>query len=244
MNVGPAGTAIVLSMDELSKANLCRLTQHCSNDVQIAMSSHGDIQPQCSGPGRKKSLCCNPPDGVDPISPVALENIFPELPPADANVRFDLQRLGSDRLKDTLAPGGDPNLQAFGFVLIAGPKEVVSSFNYKRDGSHVEVVDCSSISAAGIQKVRILCTNDSEDSNCDDVLDGGLKGTVVRMPDGCGPGQYAIAHSISQSSDQRLHADLEERRAGFRPVMDFEFSYDFANIKRSESPVLLRVDYS
>lgn len=216
----------------------------CSNDAQIAMSRYGGSQTLCSGPGRRKSLCCNPPDGVDPISPVALEDIFPELPSTDAKVRFDLQRLGSDRLKDTLAPGGDPNLEAFGFVLIAGPKDVVSSFNQKRDGSHVEVVDCSSISAAGIQRARIVCTNDSEDSNCDDVLEGGPEGTVVRMPDGCGPGQYAVVQSISQSSDQRLHADLEKRRARSRPVMDLEFSYDFANIKRSDSPVLLRIDYS
>lgn len=208
------------------------------------MSSIGDSSTLCSGPGRKKSLCCNPPDGVDPISPVPLENLFPEPPPTDANVRFDLQRLGSDRLKDTLAPGRDPNLQAFGFVLTAGPKDVVSSFNQKRDGSHVQVVDCPSINSTRRQKVRVICTDESDDSSCDDVFDGGLEGTVVRMIDDCGPGQYVVAHSIKPSLDQQLDSRLEKRRASSRPVMDFEFSYEFENMKRSDSPVLLRIDYS
>ena len=92
-----------------------------------------------------------------------------------------------------------PNSGAFGFVVIADSPDVVSSFS-KRDDSHIEIVDCVSITSTDRQTVQIYCTNDGGDSNCDQVLEGGLEGTIVRMPDNCGPDQYAVAHSLKEST--------------------------------------------
>lgn len=162
-------------------------------------------------------------------------------------VKWDLQPLGGyvSTTEETVSknPRADPAASAFGFVLISGPKDVVSSFS-KRDDSHIEVVDCPSITSDRRQTARVICTNDDEDSNCDDISHGGLEGTVVRMPDNCGPGSYVVAHSLKRSEDQTLPTHLVKRAALSREVMDFEFSCDFGLVKRSDDNVQLRVDYS
>ncbi|PKY09339.1 hypothetical protein P168DRAFT_324321 [Aspergillus campestris IBT 28561] len=220
---------------------------NCDNDdVQLSLSGYGDSATLCGVAGRKKSLCCAPPDNVELFTPVALENLFPDPPPETDSVKWDLQFLGgyaNNGQTTPRVPITNPNDGAFGFVLITGPKDIVSSLS-KRDGSHVEFVDCPSITSSERQKTRLICTTDEEDSNCDDILDGGLEGTVVRMPDNCGPGSYAVAHSLSPSGNQTLPPSLTKRMASSRKVMDLEFSYDFTLMKRSDEKVQLRVDYS
>lgn len=136
-----------------------------------------------------------------------------------------------------------PNIGAFGFVVIAGSPDVVSSFS-KRDDSHIEFVDCTSIKSTERQTVQIYCTNDGESDNCDQVLEGGIEGTVVRMPDDCGPGQYIVAHSLKEFGAQELPAHLVKRIAPTRPIMDLGFSYDFSLMKRTDEKVYLCIDYT
>ncbi|KAG9759588.1 glycoside hydrolase family 18 protein, partial [Aureobasidium melanogenum] len=219
------------------------------NDIQLSLSGYGDSSTLCGVAGRKKSLCCNAPDSVDPFTPVPLDEIFPEVPPATYPSRWDLQYLGGgiDPYGNGELDGNnnlkDPNLGPFGFVLISGPKDVVASFS-KRDDSHMEFVDCPSINSTSRQKTRIFCNNDGPDSNCADVMENGLDGTVVRMPDHCGPGQYIVAHSIKRSEDQSLPRHLANRKPSTHEVQDLEFSYDFGLMKRSDEKVYLRIDYS
>lgn len=181
------------------------------------------------------------------LTPVPLDYLFPDPPPVTDPVKWDLQLLGgytSTTYKTVPKnPTADPATSAFGFVLISGPKDVVSSFS-KRDDSDIEVVDCPSITSDERQTTRVVCTNDGEDSNCDEIFHRGLEGTVVRMPDNCGPGAYVVAHSLRRSRDQTLLTHLGTRAAPGREVMDFEFSYDFGLVKRSDDEVQLRVDYS
>ncbi|KAF4988149.1 hypothetical protein FGRMN_9938 [Fusarium graminum] len=191
------------------------------NDVQIQRSTKGDGSNHC-GKGRSKSLCCNPPNDIDPFTPTALENLFPDVPSPDNQVKYGLQLLGELGSGLEVVPGKvgghqDPNSGAFGFVLIAGPKR---------------------------QTARIFCSNGDADSNCGDVLEGGLDGTAFRMPDGRGPGSYVVAHSIARSEDQRLPGHLVKRIPPGKEVMDFEFSYDFGLIKRGADDIYLRIDYS
>jgi hypothetical protein len=176
-----------------------------------------------------------------------LKYLFPDPPTTDDTVRFDLQVLGTfdDKLSETKkgSSSKDPLKGPFGFVLIAGPKDAVSSIG-KRDGSHIEVVDCASIESSERQTTRIICTNDGADSNCDDMLEGGLEGTILRMPDGCGPGTYVVAHELRRSGNQTLPVHLSKRMAASKEVMDLEFSYDFGLVKRGSDKILFRADYS
>ncbi|KAM0283185.1 hypothetical protein ACHAO9_009835 [Fusarium lateritium] len=174
--------------------------------------------------------------GVLPYTPVPLESIFPEVPPEDSSIKYDLQILGgftgSGAETTHENTNNNPAFAPFGFVLIAGPKDAVSSIS-KRDDSHIEVVDCSGITLSGSQSVRIFCSNDNDESNSDDMLEGGLEGTVLRMPDNCGPATYVIAQSLKVSEDQSLPGHLVKRKPDNREVLDLIFHYDFKRVKRT-----------
>lgn len=219
------------------------------DDIQLSLSTYGDSSSMCGVAGRKKSLCCNPPEDIELFTPVPLKYLFPDPPPVTDLVKWDLQILGGyvgsgeEGALVSQNPSADPNNGAFGFVLISGPKDVVSTFS-KRDNSHIEVLDCESIESEEKQRLRFICTNDSDDSNCDDILDGGLEGTVIRMPENCGPGSYIVAHSMKRSEDQSIPHHLFKRSVPSRDVMDLEFSYDFKLMKRSDEKVQFRIDYS
>ncbi|KAE8363570.1 hypothetical protein BDV27DRAFT_158663 [Aspergillus caelatus] len=197
------------------------------------------------------SLCCDAPDGIEPFLPVDLDNLFPDPPPVEDRVKWDLQILGGYEGTDgemvDKNSSDDPNTRAFGFVLIAGPDDSLSSFS-KRDGSDIELLDCESFkSGTEFQRTRLICINDGEDNNCDDILKGGLNGTVVRMPEGCGPGTYIVAHSLEESDNQTLPDHLVKRAPSTRKVMDLNFSYNFGLAKRAASVddrLQIRVDYS
>jgi hypothetical protein len=75
-------------------------------------------------------------------------------------------------------------------------------------------------------------------------LEGGVDGTVVRMPDSCGLGTYIVVHSLQESDDQHLPNHLYKRKATTKPIMDLEFCYDFGLMKRADEDVHLRIDYS
>ncbi|KAH7173118.1 glycosyl hydrolases family 18-domain-containing protein [Fusarium flagelliforme] len=225
----------------------CDQNNCAGNDVILSRNKRGDGKWGCNIGGRQKSLCCNAPSGVLPYTPVPLESIFPEVPPEDSSVKYDLQVLGgfagsgAETTHENI--NNDPAFAPFGFVLIAGPKDAVSSIS-KRDDSHIEVVDCSGITLSGSQSVRIFCSNDSNESNCDDMLEGGLEGTVLRMPDNCGPATYVIAQSLKVSEDQSLPVHLAKRKPDDREVLDLIFHYDFKRVKRSDEKIYMRVDWS
>jgi chitinase len=86
--------------------------------------------------------------------------------------------------------------------------------------------------------------NDGKDSNCDDLHLNGLEGTIVKMPENCGPGQYAVARALQVSSNQSIPHHILRKRDSSRPVMDLVFDYDFERVKRADEKIYVRVDYS
>ena len=179
----------------------------------------------------------NSPEGEPPFLPVDLGDIFPEKPPAEDNVNFDLQLLGGDHSH------GDPDQQEFGFVLIDGPSQAVTSMN-KRDGSHLEFINCADVRSANRQTVRFVCTQTGDGSNCDNIMEGGVAGTVVKMPSGCGPGTYAVAHSVEVAKDQTLPRETAAKGYKNSTVLEMTFDYDFGLVRRDSGEIYLRIDYS
>ncbi|KAI6305470.1 hypothetical protein MCOR29_006649 [Pyricularia oryzae] len=128
--------------------------------------------------------------------------LFPfEHPPEDkeANTKFDL--------KVDLTYGGssavpfseDPNNSPFGFVIMVSPGAIQVTLD-SRDGSHSEAIDCFDSVTEGDHTVRMLCTNPSESFNCRKIhLGHGAPGTIIQMPDSCGPGKYAVAKTLSEA---------------------------------------------
>lgn len=84
-------------------------------------------------------------------------------------------------------------------MLIDGPSNAVTNVN-KRDGSHLEFVTSGTHYGQALQTAHFVCIDDSEDSNCDDINLYGLRGKILRMPDGLSFAKYAVAHSVSVSN--------------------------------------------
>lgn len=79
------------------------------------------------------------------------------------------------------------NDNAFAFLVIDGPSDAVTNLR-KREGSHWHIVSCEAMQQNGAT-LQIICMNNGDDSNCQDIHGGGAEGTIVTMPDGCGPGE-------------------------------------------------------
>jgi chitinase len=147
-----------------------------------------------------------------------------------------------------VTPGNsdDPDDHAFGFYIMSGPEDEITTIN-KRDGSHWELFDCDNTAGENRQTVKAVCTDSSENSNCDIIFKGGLEHTVVEMPSDCGPGKYAVARKMESSTGHaHIRHKLEKRGLGDAPVYDFTFDYDFTTFEKraDQSNVLVRIDYS
>jgi hypothetical protein len=201
--------------------------------IEVMTDRYGDGTSTCRWQ-RNRVLCCNPPD-IDAFTPVKLEYLFPELPPVANTVKYDIQSGIGNTGETTIAGEG-----TWGMIVIDGPKSAVTSVN-KRDNSHLEFLDCDKAEGEARQTVRYICLNPGSDSNCDDMLLDGIEGTVLKMPDNCGPGTHAVAHKVHVSSNQTRPSHLADV-AG--PVMELTFDYNFGLVKRDSGDIHFRVDYS
>jgi len=192
---------------------------------------------------RKKSLCCDAPATSNLFLPVSLNKLFPTTPDSSYVPAWDLQLLNSPTVTTqpiTIQAG--PNGQGFGFVVIDGPQGSVTTLS-KRDGSHYEFINCPL--GNNRQVVRIVCTDRGLNSNCGDIFIDGIEGTVIKMPDNCGNGVYAVAHHLGRAANQTLDTGSHLKAAS--EVLELDLSYDFGLVhqkKRAAGNVYVRVDYS
>ena len=116
--------------------------------------------------------------------------------------KFDLTIFNPDLGNFGLSNGPDANNNAFCFLVLDGPASGVQSLS-KRDGSHWDIVSCEPMQDQGAT-LQIICTNDRPDSNCHDIYIGGVEGTIVNMPDKCGPGMLNSFHGSRDSSEMEI----------------------------------------
>lgn len=91
----------------------------------------------------------------------------------------------------------------------------------------------------------MFCTDFSENSNCEKIhLGHGAPGTIIEMPDRCGPGRYAVVKSMSQAENQVVPRRLEKRAPANRVVYDLTFDYDFRRVPRDLGDTQMRIDFS
>jgi chitinase len=171
-------------------------------------------------------------------------NLFPHPGPKENTEKLDIKidtgvGSGSTNSKDAA------NDHAFGFYIMSGPENEITSVA-KRDGSHWELFDCDNSVGEERQTIKAVCTDSSENSNCDVIFRGGVESTVIEMPGDCGPGKYAVAWNLEPSTNHdHIRHHLEKRGLSDNAVFDLTFDYDFSHFeKRDQSNVLLRIDYS
>jgi chitinase len=116
----------------------------------------------------------------------------------------------------------------------------------KRDGTHLEVIDCPDVAADdfGTQKLRAICLNNGPDSNCLEITNGGVEGTIVRLPEECTSDHYVRAVSFEESKNRTLPAHLAKRDMGNYKIYDLHFDYNFSLLRRDGSDVHIRIDVS
>lgn len=215
----------------------CDDNECSSTDVQVGLDPAGDTGSKCANgwSNRKKPLCCNAPKNSNPFLPVPLKNLFPTLPPTEDVPVWDKQSIKGST--------GDAQ-DAFFFILIDGPSDVVTNLN-KRDGSHLEFVTGGVHHGQATQTAHFVCLDDSADSNCDDIHLHGLEGKVLRMPDDLGFAKYAVAHAVTVSNYTVPQERLSKRAPEEARVYELTYSYDFSKVKRAASKdVYIRVDYA
>ncbi len=142
----------------------------------------------------------------------------------------------------------DPNENGFGWVIMAGPEKQLTSMN-KRDCSHWELYGCPTDRHDGRQTVKAVCADESDDSNCGRIFNGGVPETVIELPHECGLGRYALAVSMEVSTDHTLPAEMHKRlvkRGLVQPrVYDLTYDYDFSVLQgREDNQVQVRIDFS
>ncbi len=110
----------------------------------------------------------------------------------------------------------------------------------------------------------MVCTHSRDDhasdleSNCGVIFKGGVAGTVLEMPPGCGPGKYAMAVSLEPLENTKIeHEVAKGGELGHRlvkrnltsltdrTVYKLTFDFDFSVLQgRADNSVKLRTDYS
>ncbi|KPM42249.1 hypothetical protein AK830_g4355 [Neonectria ditissima] len=221
---------------------------HCDTGWQVALTtSHGGEGEDCGWASkRKRSFCCDLPDGESPFLPVPLEYLFPDPPnEEDAESDFTLKVDNTWGGAEDLPFAETPEHSAFGFIVMTSPDELQTTLD-RRDGSHWEVFDCNDAVTEGEHTVRMVCTDRGEDSNCDRIYLGhGAPGTIVEMPEGCGPGKYAVVKDLTTSGNQSLPHHLYRRGVDdSETIYDLTFDYDFTRVPRDLGDTQVRIDYS
>ncbi|KAM0553403.1 hypothetical protein ACHAPJ_007417 [Fusarium lateritium] len=181
-----------------------------------------------------------------PFSLVDLERIFPKhmLPPKDAKTNYALINFGGNANAGAI----DPDQTGFGFVLVTGDSFAVASLK-KRDDEPEPLVflDCPSDvldqPQNQTQTARVVCLSEDVEG-CFSLMDRGVEGTIVEMPDNCAPNTLARAISLQESQDQRLPSSKHSRRSATSKVFDFTFDRNLNHTRRDTGNTRVRIDYS
>ncbi|KAL2811216.1 hypothetical protein BDW59DRAFT_179287 [Aspergillus cavernicola] len=220
---------------------------HCAPgiDVELTLSPYGEGE-NCFPTARQRAFCCVPDSGESVFLPVPLEYLFPNPPIDDSDdPDFNLQIDDTWGTGETLSDEEDePDDAAFGFVVITAPDEVHVSLD-KRDGSPWELMDCPDTDSEDAHTIRMICTDPSSGSKCNHINRGhGVPGTILQMPNRCGPGRYAVAKSFAVSQNQSIPGHLYKRDLGGASVYDLTFDYNFQRVPRDFGDAQMRVDFS
>ncbi|KAF2261303.1 hypothetical protein CC78DRAFT_535764 [Lojkania enalia] len=222
-------------------------SNHCDilTEVQLSTSYNGEGS-DCGIWNRQRAFCCKPRDGRPLFLPVPLDRLFKD-PPQGDNIHSDFGL----ELEDTWGQGSDQtpnsddeNSSTFLFYVLASPEEIQVSLD-RRDGSHWEVYNCIRTESEEPQTIQMFCTDLSPENNCGKIhLGHGPIGTIVELPDGCGPGRYGVVKDMAVARNQTVPGHLAKRAPEGHIVYDLTFDYDFRRVPRDLGDTQLRIDCS
>ncbi|EWZ93951.1 hypothetical protein FOWG_06589 [Fusarium oxysporum f. sp. lycopersici MN25] len=172
-----------------------------------------------------------------------LTRLFPEghIPSDTSDLQYGLITFGGGSDSGAVEPASSGS----GFLLAVGEPHGLTQLQ-KRDGRPDPFVflDCP----AGVldqpvnqtQKARVVCTSQDVDG-CFRVMERGVEGTLVEMPEECAPNSFARAISLEVAEDQTMPDHLAKLHTPTSPI--YEFSFDFnKHERRADAKVAIRMD--
>ncbi|KAK6449202.1 hypothetical protein FP744_10005452 [Trichoderma asperellum] len=150
---------------------------------------------------------------------IDMKYLFPseDLPTSDSQISYGLVIFGSGGVRKR---NGEPDP----FTFLDCPSDV-------RDQPKDKV-----------QSARVACLGDDLEG-CFRILERGVEGTIVEMPDNCAPNSFARAISLKISPDQSLPLNIGDRTPT-SPVYDFSFDFNLGLMRRDSNNTRFRLDYS
>jgi hypothetical protein len=115
----------------------------------------------------------------------------------------------------------------------------------KRDGSHLETFDCPNPDPSdySTQRLKAVCMAEGGDHNCEDIMIGSVRGTIIRLPEDCGPDEYVRVVSFRQINEAPP-SHLAKRAPSKPKVYEIQYDYNFRQLRRDGGEIYVRFDSS
>ncbi|KAJ6007241.1 hypothetical protein N7540_011217 [Penicillium herquei] len=226
----------------------CNNNRCPTGQIEMARSKNGDgsFADGCIF-GRQKVLCCDPPYNGTAFLPVSLDYLFPEsLPTADAPVYYEaFDHPVNERPVYQSEYTDDPNGEPFAWTIMVGAEADVQSLR-KRDGSHLETFDCPSPAKDdySVQSFKAVCTVEGDEHNCEDIKIGSVRGTIIRLPEECGPDEWVRVVSFKELDEHPVPMNLSKRLHASPKVYEIKYDYNLRLLRRDGGEVYVRFDAS
>ncbi|KAF4331819.1 glycoside hydrolase family 18 [Fusarium beomiforme] len=168
-----------------------------------------------------ESLCAvSDPSLLDSIDSefdlVDLKKLFPQeyLPASGSKPKYGLVTFGGSGATDLTS-------SAFSFLFVAGDLH---------------------ISTDAVRTARVTCVS-GDLEGCYQIMERGVEGTIVEMPDNCAPNQLVRAISLTMSKNQSTPEALSNGQRSSQ-VYDFSSDFNFKLMRRVSNNTSIRMDYS
>ncbi|CAG8910037.1 unnamed protein product [Penicillium egyptiacum] len=220
--------------------------------VELAQNTNGRGGSGFTGclPGRKQVFCCDPPFNGTAFLPVSLDNLFPEdLPAASPPVYYEAFDHSAEEWAEEYphfdsSYTDDPNREPFAWTIMVGAEADVQSLR-KRDGSHLETFNCPNPAKDdyNMQTFNAVCTVEGDDNNCEHIALGSVHGTIIRLPEECGPDEWVRVVSFREV-DHSVPSRLSKRLTESPKVYEIKYDYNLRHLRRDGGEVYVRFDAS
>lgn len=228
----------------------CDGNQCPTGQVEIYRDTQGGDGAACVF-RRQKVFCCDPPYGGSAFLPVPLEDLFANaasLPSSDEPIYYEAFDHATNEYPDYQSSNtDDPDKEPFAWTIMVGAEEDVQSLR-RRDGSHLEPFECPNPDPSDFstQTVKLVCMVGAE-SNCEDIMKGGAHGTIVRLPENCGPDDWVRVVSFKKLTDveqDRIPKKSVKRAPIIPTVYQLRYDYNFRKLRRDGGEIYVRLDSS
>lgn len=253
--------AIFPDTEECSR-RFCPSTKFTAAKAKLPDRAAGLIAPCFMSSGTvQHRLCCDPKPDLD--LPFDLKKIFPD--PIGEDVAYQYSDNYGNNDRDPYGPdeidlGDDP----YGFIVLDGDEDALQgefpsdfAFTHAEDGSGNPIAKRELLTRDEPNLVdwafeheessHLVYCRKGREARCEKVFQGGAPDTIISLPRHIGSGPYARIVSMEPVGETDLSKFHIEKRALDQHdsvVYNLTFDYQFELIRRDDSKVNVRIDYT